>query len=387
MGWTDQALNAPSSDTTLLTPYSIDTLTPTATSVSIASNNTNPTLAKEGDVITVSFTTSEPVNLPTATIAGKTATVTNTGGNNYTATYTLTATETQGVAAIAIDFDDIAGNDATQVTSVTDASSVTIDTSVPLAPVVARPSENEIITTATSTAEGTCETGTTVAISSTNLVTNPTTVTCAGGQFLTTITFTPGSLNTTFPVTFTQTDTTGNTSAALVYTINYREPQQAGGGSALFVLLENNPATPPSNPTPTPTPTPTPEPTPTPTNPTPTPETNPTTPETPTTPEETNNTTGDNSELIPTSFPNDTESSTGGTTGTTTGGTTGGTTTGGVTGTTTGGTTTGGVTGTTTGGTFNPADANLDAGGGVTPEEPETVELKPAEEIPQDIGG
>jgi len=55
-----------------------DTVVPTATSVSIASNNTNPTLAKEGDLITVSFTTSEPVNLPTATIAGKTATVTNT---------------------------------------------------------------------------------------------------------------------------------------------------------------------------------------------------------------------------------------------------------------------------------------------------------------------
>lgn len=46
-------------------------------------------------MITVSFTTSEAVNLPTATIAGKTATVTNTGGNDYTAAYTLTATETQ----------------------------------------------------------------------------------------------------------------------------------------------------------------------------------------------------------------------------------------------------------------------------------------------------
>lgn len=73
----------------------IDKTLPTATSVSIASNNTNPALAKEGDIITVSFTTSEAVNLPTATIAGKTATVTNTGGNNYTATYALTATETQ----------------------------------------------------------------------------------------------------------------------------------------------------------------------------------------------------------------------------------------------------------------------------------------------------
>lgn len=131
----------------------IDKTLPTATPVSIASNNPNTTLAKEGDVITVSFTTSEAVNLPTATIAGKTATVTNTGGNDYTATYTLTATETQGVAAIAIDFDDIAGNDATQVIAVSDTSSVTIDTIAPTPFNIARPSDNEVIEQATTNSE------------------------------------------------------------------------------------------------------------------------------------------------------------------------------------------------------------------------------------------
>lgn len=88
--------------------FTVDTTIPTATPVSITSNNLNPALAKVGDVITVSFTTSESVNLPIVTIAGKAATVTNTAGNNYTATYTLTATETQGIATIAIDFTDIA---------------------------------------------------------------------------------------------------------------------------------------------------------------------------------------------------------------------------------------------------------------------------------------
>lgn len=109
-----------------------DTIAPTATSVVIVSDNANTSLAKEGNIITVSFTTSEPVNTPTATIAGKTATVTNTSGNNYTATYTLTTAETQGVASLAIDFTDVAGNTATQVTATTDSSSVTIDTIKPV---------------------------------------------------------------------------------------------------------------------------------------------------------------------------------------------------------------------------------------------------------------
>ena len=73
-----------------------DTVAPTATSVSIVSNNAkNTSFAKEGDVITLSFTTSEPVTLPVVTLAGQAATVNNVSGNNYTATYALTATEAQ----------------------------------------------------------------------------------------------------------------------------------------------------------------------------------------------------------------------------------------------------------------------------------------------------
>lgn len=55
-----------------------DTVNPTSSNISIISNNANSSRAKAGDTITVSFTTSEPVTLPTATIAGKTATVVNT---------------------------------------------------------------------------------------------------------------------------------------------------------------------------------------------------------------------------------------------------------------------------------------------------------------------
>ncbi len=112
-----------------------DVIKPTITSSSITSSNTNPVLAKAGDTITLSFTTSEPVNLPSATIAGKAATVTNINvpSNDYTATYTVTALlENQGPAAIAIDFSDLAPvpNSAVQVTAV--SGTVTIDTASPI---------------------------------------------------------------------------------------------------------------------------------------------------------------------------------------------------------------------------------------------------------------
>lgn len=113
-----------------------DTVAPTATAVSIVSDNANTSFAKVGNTITVSFTTSEPVNMPTATIAGKTATVTNVSGNDYTATYLLTAAEAQGVAAISILLDDVAptspSNGTTEVIATMDSTSVTIDTVNPI---------------------------------------------------------------------------------------------------------------------------------------------------------------------------------------------------------------------------------------------------------------
>ncbi len=84
-----------------------------------------------------------------ATIAGKSATVTNVEGNYYTATYTLTAAETQGIATIAIDFEDVAGNDATQITATTDETSVTIDTIAPGNPVILTPTQLEVLQTPT----------------------------------------------------------------------------------------------------------------------------------------------------------------------------------------------------------------------------------------------
>jgi hypothetical protein len=117
----------------------IDTTNPSLLSVSIGSNNTFfPTLAKELDTITLSFTSNEAIqNPPVVTfLSGGDATtgsvtITNTGGNNWTATYDVDVADTDGVVTFTIDFTDIAGNLGTTVTSITVGSDVTVDMTAP----------------------------------------------------------------------------------------------------------------------------------------------------------------------------------------------------------------------------------------------------------------
>ena len=109
----------------------IDNTVPTLSAVSIASDNSDTSLAKVGDAITLSFTSSEVVGTPTVTIAGQSATVTNTSGNDWTATYTLQAGDTEGAIGFTVDFDDAAGNTGTQVTTTTNSSSVSFDSTAP----------------------------------------------------------------------------------------------------------------------------------------------------------------------------------------------------------------------------------------------------------------
>ncbi|MEB3829369.1 hypothetical protein, partial [Phormidium sp. CCY1219] len=88
-------------------------------------------LAKVGDTVTVTFTASETLSgTPTVAIGGQTASVTNTTGNQYEATYTLTANDTAGAQAINIQFSDAGGNTRT-ATATTDSSSVSLDKTAP----------------------------------------------------------------------------------------------------------------------------------------------------------------------------------------------------------------------------------------------------------------
>jgi uncharacterized Zn-binding protein involved in type VI secretion len=111
--------------------WTYDSTAPTLSVVSIVSGNSDTSLAKVGDAITLSFTSSELTTTPIVTIAGQSAAMTNTLGNEWEATYTLQSADTEGAIGFTVDFDDAAGNTATQVTTTTDSSSVTFDKTAP----------------------------------------------------------------------------------------------------------------------------------------------------------------------------------------------------------------------------------------------------------------
>ena len=110
----------------------IDTTSPTMTAVAIGSNNPNPSLAAVGDTVTVTFTASEVIATPIATIAGRTATVALVSGNTYTATVTMAAGDTEGSVAFSLAFNDLAGNAGNAVTTTTNSSAVTYDKTAPV---------------------------------------------------------------------------------------------------------------------------------------------------------------------------------------------------------------------------------------------------------------
>ncbi|MCE7996431.1 MAG: T9SS type A sorting domain-containing protein, partial [Roseivirga sp.] len=120
----------------------IDTAVPTLSSVAIASSQTaseafaDASHATTGNLITLSFTASEALNgNPVVSMSvggtGVTPAVNDLGSNNYSATYTILGTENDGAVTFTIDFTDAAGNAGTQVTAVTNSSSVEVDFVVP----------------------------------------------------------------------------------------------------------------------------------------------------------------------------------------------------------------------------------------------------------------
>lgn len=152
----------------------IDATAPTLSPVHIQSNNANTAFAKTGDVVTLTFTSSESVSTPTVTIAGASSAVTG-GPTAWPATHTMLITDTEGTVPFTINFTDLAGNPGTQVTSTTDSSSVTFDRTNPTS-------------TITSPANNSTSTSTTVAPTGTSSDTNlsSTTISVDNGLFVAT---------------------------------------------------------------------------------------------------------------------------------------------------------------------------------------------------------
>ena len=90
--------------------YTIDNTAPTLTSLVYSSSNANFNYAKVGDVVTLTFGAIEAIQAPTVSIAGHTVTASNTGGNNYSASYTMTSGDTEGRIPFALTVTDLAGN-------------------------------------------------------------------------------------------------------------------------------------------------------------------------------------------------------------------------------------------------------------------------------------
>ena len=112
-------------------PPTLDTTAPTLTTVSIASNNANTSLATTGDTVTLSFTSSEPIQTPTVTINGAAPTTFTGSSDTWSATKIITSTDTNGsTVTFTIDYTDLSSNDGAQVTGTTGGTSVTIDQTV-----------------------------------------------------------------------------------------------------------------------------------------------------------------------------------------------------------------------------------------------------------------
>lgn len=108
------------------------TMPPILSAITIASNNDNKLMAKEGDKVTLSFTASEAIKTPTVTIAGHEVVPTNVSSNAWKAEYIMTSSDAEGKVSFNIAFSDSAGNAGIPVTTTTDSSSVEYDKTKPV---------------------------------------------------------------------------------------------------------------------------------------------------------------------------------------------------------------------------------------------------------------
>ena len=128
----------------------VDNTAPTLTAVSITSNNSNDiTRATAGNTITLSFTSSEPIETPTVTFGGVAASVTVTGSNtSWNAETTIASTDVEGVVAFSISYSDLVANDGSIVTRPTAGNpDVTVDNTTPTLTAVSIESNNSNDTT------------------------------------------------------------------------------------------------------------------------------------------------------------------------------------------------------------------------------------------------
>ena len=117
--------------TTDASGITFDKTAPTMSAIAIASNNDYyTTLAKVDDSVKVTFTSSETIQTPTATIGGFNAGVSG-ATTSWMAGKVMSVGDTEGSVGFTLDFMDLAGNAGTQATATTNSSAVTLDRTAP----------------------------------------------------------------------------------------------------------------------------------------------------------------------------------------------------------------------------------------------------------------
>jgi hypothetical protein len=124
-----------------------DFTAPTGSTVTMASNNANTAVAKTGDIVTLTIITNEDVTTPVATYNGHAMTIVpGVDAQHWTATRTMLIGDTQG-DNFTLDFSDIVGNAATQITAVTAGSEVVFDRTAPTLASAVRTNDTTFVVT------------------------------------------------------------------------------------------------------------------------------------------------------------------------------------------------------------------------------------------------
>jgi hypothetical protein len=204
-----------------------DKAIPTAT-VTMTSNNTNPAYAKVGDVVTLTIVTNEDTQNVVGNIDGQAmATVAGIDDKHWTTTYTMQAGDTDGLLEFTLDFDDLAGNPATQIVAVTSGTAVTFDEVVPTLSSAVRNNDTQLEVTLSELA---------IASTITKANAGGFTVTETGGVATYAVSaIAPGATNDKIVLTVASMTVSGNEGVTVTYT--------AGGNGTVADLASNALAT------------------------------------------------------------------------------------------------------------------------------------------------
>ncbi|MBI5003901.1 DUF5011 domain-containing protein [Candidatus Kaiserbacteria bacterium] len=229
MGWGGTAGEATttfqSTASTTFTHVVFDKTLPTLSAVTMSSSNSSTTLAKVGDIITLTATSSEAISTATITIGGHAATFANvTASTTWKGTYTVQSGDTNGAQAFTADFSDYASNAGTQVTTLSSGAAVYIDTTGPVITITGNNPDSTYASNSTSYSDA--------GATATDAHDGTASVSASGSVNL--------LVSGTYSLTYTSTDTAGNSTTG-TRTVTVNTPGNgapivaSGGGGGSYV--------------------------------------------------------------------------------------------------------------------------------------------------------